>query len=150
MSLHTAALSAVAFLVGALLSVQAPINTLAGARLGHPLGGAVFSFVIGTLFLVALMLLTVRSEVAWGNVWSLPPLLWLGGVLGAIFITAAIVLTPQIGVGALIALAIAGQVTASLLLDHYGVLGLATREITMGRATGALLVVAGALMVRFY
>lgn len=150
MSLHSVALSAVAFVVGALLSVQAPINTLAGARLGHPLGGAVFSFVVGTLFLVAVMPVAARNEIVWSNVWSSPPWLWLGGVLGAIYITAAIVLTPQIGVGALIALTIAGQVTASLLLDHYGLLGLATREITMGRVTGALLVVAGAIMVRFY
>lgn len=150
MSLQTAAFSAVAFLIGALLSVQAPINTMAGAKLGHPLGGAVFSFVVGTLFLVAVTILTVRTEIAWANVWSLPPWLWLGGVLGAIYITAAIVLTPQIGVGALVALAIAGQVTASLLLDHYGMLGLAAREITMGRAAGALLVVVGALMVRFF
>lgn len=150
MSMQTAGLSAVAFLIGAMLSVQAPINTLAGERLGHPLGGAVFSFVVGTLFLVALTLVAVRSEIAWGNVWSMPPWFWLGGVLGAIYITASIVLTPRIGVGALIALAIAGQVTASLLLDHYGVLGLAAREITTGRAAGAVLVVLGALMVRFY
>ena len=36
----------------------------------------------------------------------MPPWLWLGGVLGEIYITAAIVLTPKIGVGALIALGI--------------------------------------------
>lgn len=149
MSMQTAAFSAVAFLIGALLSVQAPINTMAGARLGNPLAGATFSFLVGTLFLIAVMAVTVRTPVAWTTVWSLPPWLWLGGILGAIYITAAIVLTPKIGVGALVALAIAGQVSASLLLDHYGMLGLAAREITMGRATGAVLVVAGALMVRF-
>ncbi len=148
MSLQTTALSAVAFLIGVLLSAQAPINTLAGTRLGHPLAGAVFSFIVGTLFLAVLMLLTVRSDVAWGSIWSMPPWLWLGGILGAIYITTVIVLTPKIGVGALVALAIAGQVTASLLLDHYGALGLATREITTGRFAGAVLVVAGAFMVR--
>jgi len=147
MSLQTATLGAVAFLIGVLLSVQAPINTLVGARLGHPLAGAVFSFVAGTVFLVAVMLLTVRTEIAWAEIRSFPPWLWLGGVLGAIYITSAIVLTPRIGVGALIALAIAGQVTASLALDHYGLMGLDIREITPGRIGGAALVVLGALMV---
>jgi len=150
MSLQAAALGAFAFLIGALLSVQAPINAMVGARLGHPLGAATFSFVVGTVFLVAVTLIVLRGEVAWGNVWSLPPLLWIGGLLGAIYITAAIVLTPKIGVGALIALTIAGQVVASLVLDHYGMLGVAVREITTGRVMGAILVVAGALMVRFY
>lgn len=149
MSLQAAALSTFAFVVGALLSIQAPINAMASARLGHPLGGALLSFIIGTLCLAAVTMLVARSEIAWANVASLPPVLWLGGVLGAIYITAAIVLTPTIGVGALIALTIAGQVTASLVLDHYGVLELASREITMGRVTGAVLVVVGALMVRF-
>ncbi len=150
MSLQTAALAGAAFLIGVLLSVQAPINAIVGARLGHPLAGAVFSFVAGTVFLVAVMLLTVRTEVAWAEIRSFPPWLWLGGVLGAIYITMAIVLTPRIGVGALIALAIAGQVTASLALDHYGLFGLGVREITLGRAGGAALVVLGALMVRFF
>jgi transporter family-2 protein len=69
-------------------------------------------------------------------------------VLGVVYITIAIVLTPVIGVGALIALAIAGQVTASVALDHFGLLGLVSHEITMGRAAGAVLVIVGAAMVR--
>jgi transporter family-2 protein len=149
MSLQTAAFGALALLVGALLSVQAPINAMASARLGHPLVGATLSFVVGTLFLVALTMLLVREQISWSDVRSLPPLLWIGGVLGAIYITTAIVLTPRIGVGALVALAIAGQVVASLALDHFGLLGLAVREVSVGRAAGAVLVIGGALMVRF-
>ena len=149
MSLHAAALSFLAFLVGAALSIQAPINAMVGARLGHPLGGATLSFVVGTIFLLAVTMIMARGQVTWGNIASLSPLLWIGGILGAIYITVAIWLTPTIGVGALIALAIAGQVTASLLLDHYGLFGLAVREINVGRASGALMVIVGALMVRF-
>jgi transporter family-2 protein len=149
MSLHAAALSFLAFLVGAALSIQAPINAIVGARLGHPLGGATLSFVVGTIFLLAVTMIMARGQIAWGNIASLSPLLWIGGILGAIYITVAIWLTPTIGVGALIALAIAGQVTASLLLDHYGLFGLAVREINVGRASGALMVIVGALMVRF-
>ena len=132
MSLHAAALSFLAFLVGAALSIQAPINAMVGARLGHPLGGATLSFVVGTIFLLAVTMIMARGQVTWGNIASLSPLLWIGGILGAIYITVAIWLTPTIGVGALIALAIAGQVTASLLLDHYGLFGLAVREINVG------------------
>jgi transporter family-2 protein len=149
MSLQAAAFCLLAFLVGAALSFQAPINAMAGARLGHPLGAALLSFVVGTIFLIIVTLLAARDRIDWSALSSMPPLLWIGGVLGAAYITVAIMLTPAIGVGALIALTIAGQVTASLTLDHYGLLGLAAREITMGRAAGAVLVVAGALMVRF-
>lgn len=150
MSLHAAFLAALALLAGALISIQAPINVLASAKLGHPLGGATLSFIVGALCLLVVTLSTVRAQVAWGNISSFTPLLFLGGVLGAIYVTSAIVLTPTLGIGAVIALVIAGQVTAGLVLDHYGLLGLAAREITLGRATGAVLVVIGALMVRIF
>jgi transporter family-2 protein len=81
---------------------------------------------------------------------TLSPLLLLGGgLLGALFVTSSIVLTPRIGVAAVVALGIAGQVIASLMLDRFGFLGMAVRELSLGRLAGALMVVAGALMVRF-
>jgi transporter family-2 protein len=149
MSLQALVLAVLALIAGAMISAQGPINAMASARLGHPLGAASLSFVVGALCLVTLTLATVRHQVAWGSLVSLPPLLWLGGLLGAIYVTVAIVLTQMLGTGAVIALGIAGQVVASLALDHYGMLGLAAREITLGRASGAMLVIVGALMVRF-
>ncbi len=143
-------LAALALLAGAMISIQAPINAMAAARLGHPLGAATLSFLVGAGCLLIVTLSLARGQVAWAVVPSLPPMLWLGGVLGAIYVTVAIVLTPSLGVGAVIALAIAGQVTAGLALDHYGMLGLAAREISVGRALGAVMVVIGALMVRFF
>lgn len=149
MSLHALGLATLALLAGAMISVQAPLNAMAASRLGHPLGAATLSFVVGTLCLLAVTLVVARGQVAWGGFASLPPLLYLGGVLGAIFVTVTIVLTPTLGIGAVIALAIAGQVIAGLTLDHFGLFGLAVREITVGRSVGAALTVAGALMVRF-
>lgn len=149
MSLQAVALSVLAFLAGVSLAVQAPINAMTSSRLGHPLGAATLSFVVGTICLVAVTLLTARSQIDWSKLVGMPPLLWLGGVLGVAYITIAILLTPVIGVGALLALVIAGQITTSLLLDHYGLLGLVGHEITMGRVAGALLVIVGAVMVRF-
>lgn len=150
MSLQSIALSAIAFLLGALLAAQAPINALAGVRLGHPLFAATLSFVTGTIVLVAITALLARNEFVPANLWTLPLWMWLGGIFGAAYITASIMLTPVIGIGAFLALAIAGQATASLIIDHYGAFGLAVREITLGRALGATLVIVGAVMVRIY
>ena len=149
MSLQALGLATLAFLGGAMISVQAPLNAMAASRLGHPLGAATLSFVVGALCLLAVTLVVARGQVAWGGAASLPPLLYLGGVLGAIFVTITIVLTPTLGIGAVIALAIAGQVVAGLALDHFGLFGLAVREITVGRGVGAALAFVGALMVRY-
>jgi transporter family-2 protein len=57
-------------------------------------------------------------------------------------------LVPRVGVAAVMGLAIAGQLLAGVLLDRIGFMGLPAHEITPGRAVGALLLVAGALMIR--
>jgi transporter family-2 protein len=113
------------------------------------LGGATLSFVVGTIFLLAVALIAVRDQINLASLPDMSPLLFLGGILGAFYVAMSIWLTPKLGVGAVISLGIAGQVIASLALDHFGLLNLAVREMTLGRASGAVLVVAGALMVRY-
>ncbi len=71
-----------------------------------------------------------------------------GGLLGATFLTTSIFLTPILGTAAVLCLVMAGQLMGALLIDQFGILGLATREVTFGRAAGAVIVVVGALMVR--
>ncbi len=81
---------------------------------------------------------------------SVPPyVVFSGGLLGACYVTAAIILAPRLGVAALVSLAIAGQLAAGLVLDHFGLLGLAERSLSLGRGLGVVLVFAGALMVRY-
>jgi transporter family-2 protein len=46
------------------------------------------------------------------------------------------------------ALGIAGQLFTALLIDRFGLFTLAERGLTLGRVSGALLVLVGALMVR--
>jgi bacterial/archaeal transporter family-2 protein len=148
MTFETAILTLAAVLAGALVSVQSPINAGLAAGIGSPLAAATISFVVGTVALLALSgVLTRGVDIA--ALARLSPVLLLGGLLGAVFVMSNILLTPRIGVGAVVALGIAGQMIASLLLDKYGLLGLAERGLSTGRLTGALLVVGGALMVRF-
>lgn len=142
-------LTAFAFGAGALIALQAPINATAAAALGHPLAGATLSFCVGTSALLIVTTLFVRQSVDLGALKTLPLYAIIGGgLLGAIYVTAATTLTPRIGIGAVTALGIAGQVIASLLLDRFGLFGLIERDLTFGRVSGALLVLAGALMVR--
>jgi len=71
-----------------------------------------------------------------------------GGLLGAIYVTVNLVLAPRIGVAAIMALGIAGQLFAALLIDRLGLFELMERGLSVGRVSGALLVLVGALMVR--
>lgn len=150
MSPETLLLTLVAAAAGFLIALQSPINAAMATRLGHPIAGAALSFTVGTIALLALTAVFARGSFDPSAIGRLPLLLLLGGgLLGAVYVTSNIVLTPRIGVAAVVALGIAGQVIASLALDHYGFLGMVVRDLSAGRLAGAVMVIAGALMVRF-
>jgi len=149
MSLPGFSLTVIALIAGGLIALQAPINAEAAARLGHPLTAAAMSFVVGTVGLIVLVALLAPESARLASFKSLPLYMLLGGgLLGAIYVTVNLILAPRIGVAAIMALGIAGQLFTALLVDRLGLFELMERGLTLGRVGGALLVLVGALMVR--
>jgi transporter family-2 protein len=149
MSLQALSLTLVALLAGGLIALQAPINAEAASRLGHPVAAAALSFGVGTVALTVLTLLFARHSAQLETLKSLPLYMLIGGgLLGAIYVTVNIILAPRVGIAALMALGIAGQLFTALLIDRFGLFELVERGLTLGRVSGALLVLVGALMVR--
>ena len=145
MSAAAILLTVVALVAGGMIAAQAPINAEVAARLGHPLSAALWSFCVGTAFLAVF----ARGSTNLGAIPSMPLYMLLGGgLLGVIYVVVNLMLAPRIGVAAVMALGIAGQLIAALFLDRYGLFDLAQRELSAGRVSGVLLVFVGALMVR--
>lgn len=143
--------SLLGILSGAFIAVQAPINSQLARGLGLPVAAAAFSFLSGAVVLGILTIVTTGTQGVSLD-WRAPPL-WtfvVGGVLGASYVTISTLLIPRIGAAALMAFLVAGQLIAGMLLDRVGFLGMAVREISIGRVAGALLLLAGALLVRLY
>lgn len=135
-----------ALLAGALLPLQALIN----ARLGHATAGGLFasacSFLVGTLALAVVLLVSRPAVPATDALLRLPPWIWAGGLLGAAFVVIATLAVPRIGAASLVALVVLGQMASALLLDRFGVLQ-AARAVDASRLLGAALVVAGVVLV---
>lgn len=149
MSVQAVLLTTVALVCGGMVALQAPINAEAAARLGNPLAAATMSFCVGTVALLVLVALFARHSTDFGALKSLPLYMLLaGGLLGAVYVTVNLMLAPKIGIAALMALGIAGQLFAALWIDRFGLFELVEREFSVGRVGGAVLVLVGALMVR--
>ena len=149
MSLPGFSLTLIALFAGGFIALQAPINAEAAARLGHPLTAATMSFCVGTVALIVLTALFARNDTHLEAFKSMPLYMLLGGgLLGAVYVTVNLMLAPRIGVAAVMALGIAGQLFTALLIDRLGLFALMERGLTFGRVSGALLVLVGALMVR--
>lgn len=138
----------IAFGAGALLSVQAAVNARLGKEMGNPAIATLVSFVVGMAGIVLYLLLTRSALPPLSQMSRAPIWAWVGGLLGAIYVGVTIVLTPRIGVAAMSGLAVAGQMTMSLILDQFGLFGLAKHPISTGRVFGAVLLIAGAAMIK--
>jgi transporter family-2 protein len=134
---------------GAFIAIQAPINSQLARGLGLPVAAAAFSFLSGAIVLGIATLLVTRTQ-GISLDWKAPaPWLFVaGGVLGGSYVTISTLLIPRIGAAALMALIVAGQLLAGMLMDRIGFLGMAVREISLGRVAGALLLMAGAVLIR--
>jgi transporter family-2 protein len=112
-----------------------------------PVNAALISFAVGTaaLFVVAFALGVKPNAAAMRG---LPPFAWAGGLYGAFFVTAAAFAAPRVGLALFIALLIAGQLGMALLLDHLGAFGLPRQPVSPVRIAGALLILAGVVLVR--
>jgi transporter family-2 protein len=135
------------FIAGAMVAVQAPTNAILAKAGGSPVLAALISFAVGTVALFAIWLGS-GNRPGTAPFASLPWYAWIGGLYGAVFVGVAAYAVPKIGVASLITIGIAGQIAVALLLDHVGALGLSREPINFGRVAGALLVIAGVVLVR--
>lgn len=131
--------------VGLQLALQAPINSTLARRIGR-LGASLVSFLVGTLVLILLVLAT--GEVSHvGDLGDVPVYQLLGGPIGATYVAIATLTVVRIGAGAVVSATITGQLLSSLLIDEFGLVGVDIVSLDLPRIAGALLLIAGTLLV---
>ena len=132
--------------VGGCIALQAPINSQLGKAVGT-FQAAFLSFAIGTLLLTAI---AVLARGGLGHVGEARHVAWYyltGGILGAAYVTTVLVTVRSLGVGGVVAATIAGQLTMSVIVDHFGWLGVERQTITAARVVGIALLAAGVFLV---
>jgi transporter family-2 protein len=130
---------------GGLIALQAPINAGLGKATGD-LAAALISFMVGT---AALLLIVVVSGKA-GGISHATDVRWyylVGGLLGAIYVANALVAVSSIGAGGVAAATVAGQLTASVVADRLGILGLEQVALSPLRLLGVALLLVGTVLV---
>lgn len=137
----------VALLVGAGLSVQVGLNAQVRHVLGDPALAALANFLVGTVAILVYLVLMRTTWPAATALKAVPAVSWAGGLFGATYVAVAALLAPRLGSAPLLALLIGGQLLMSLLLDHYGWLGFAPHAVNTWRAAGAVLLVAGVVLI---
>jgi transporter family-2 protein len=131
--------------VGALIALQAPINSGLGKATGT-MPAAAISFTVGTLLLLGIVVVAGEA----GSLSQAMDVKWyylIGGVLGAAYVTTVLLTVRTLGAGGVTAATVAGQLTMSVVIDRLGFLGLEETPITLTRVIGVLLLFAGTVLV---
>jgi len=136
-----------AFIAGTFLPIQSGMNNKLAKTGGSPIHASMISFAIGLLALVIYILLT-SQDISWRGIKDAPTYAWLGGVLGAFYVTIIVLAFPKIGPGLTFGLVVAGQLLISMLMEHYQIMGAQQIPISMGRIMGMLLIIGGVIIMK--
>jgi transporter family-2 protein len=137
-----------ALLAGFGLPVQAGINAQLARSMNHPAQAAFVNFAVGTIALIIYSLalrlpIPTSATLAQAPLWA-----WTGGLLGAFFVAAGTIIAPRLGGTLMVSVLVAGQMMVALVLDHFGLIGYQVRPLNLWRITGALLLLAGVMLIR--
>lgn len=141
--LYLAALGA-----GVCVAVQQVLNGSLRISLQSP-AWAGFASYLGGLLTMVVVLLAMREQMpSWKLVTATPWWAWSGGVLGGIFILLVILLLPSLGAATLLALVVAGQMSAAIVMDHLGAFGLTAHSVSISRLLGVALIIGGVVLIK--
>ncbi len=148
---NTYILIALAIVAGIFIPLQGAVNNRMAAVLSDsPMLASLISFAVGTLSLLAYVLIAGPPISSLAAARNAPWIAWTGGLLGAFFVSMTVMLVPRLGVALTFGVVVAGQMVFSVLMDHFGMLGLEQRPATLPRIIGILLILGGAFLIRKY
>ena len=132
----------------ALTPLQPLLNAKLAGALGNPFLGTTVNFAVGFLAMICVLIILRPAIPSLEAATSVPWWGWLGGVIGAVFVTCSLMAIPHLGATLLIAMIIATQLLVSVALDHFGILSDRSIPINVWRLSGVALIIAGVLLVQ--
>jgi transporter family-2 protein len=131
--------------IGVVLTVHLAMNATVGAALNNPRVGNALFWTIGAVTAILIGLTGWRAG-ALSGLGQVNPILLTAGALGASLVFGIAWLIPQIGAGPLTLVMLAGQISAAMVLSHFGLLGSPVQPMTVINIVGAVIMFVGVLL----
>ena len=139
---------AIGVIGGIATTVQASINTESRKFFRSPFIVAGLNFTVAWMILAAFIIFSEhRFYIPIGDVAENPPWIWLGGVCAIIIVTMGILCVPKLGAAGNVMVLNFGQIVTGLVIDHFALFGSDEARMSLTRFVGALLVLAGMMLV---
>jgi transporter family-2 protein len=131
---------------GTAIGAQAPINGELGRSIGT-FQAATVNFAVGLLLLLAIVAIAEGGFGRFGDIGQAPWWALLGGACGVAIVSASIVGVGHLGAGGVTAAVVAGQLTASVVIDQYGLFGVEKQSLTAAKLAGIAMLALGVYLI---
>jgi len=136
----------VAVLGGAANPFQGATNAELNKRLAQPVWAGAVVYGTGLIGLL-LVLAAMRQAFPSGRASDVPWWAWCGGLISLGSTMAGVTMTQKLGSGMFTAASLTAAVVTSVLLDHFGAVGLKQHTASPGRLAGCVLLIVGVWLV---
>ncbi len=138
-------------LAGIANAIEPGQNATLAKATGHPvLAGLVCFLMALVIFIVAIVVMGEREMPSRRAFARTPWWAWPGGILGAAVVVAQLYLAESLGAAPFLGLVVTGGVIASIVLDHFGLVGFKTHRASRWRILGGVLMVLGVTLVALF
>ena len=139
-------LIALMLLIGFVLTLHLAMNAQVGVIVKNPRMGNALFWTIGAVIAI-LIGLTGWDPSFFSKLKDVPVWLLTAGMMGGALVFGIAWAMPQLGAGTAFVLMIAGQVISGMIFSHFGLLGSPVEPVSMIKAIGVVLLIAGAAVV---
>jgi transporter family-2 protein len=139
-------LIAFAAVAGLLNTIQTGTNATLNKSLGAPVwaAAAVGTATFLTTLLAALTVMQFAGQRPTAEaIANVPWWAWTGGVLGAVYVLATVLVADKVGAAIFMGVTITVAIVVSLAMDHFGLLGFEVHKAGLARIVGGLFMLAG-------
>lgn len=137
---------------GMLSATQIVVNGYLGKVVGSPIKASAISFTVGIIFLAIICIVlhfkNGKSESFKNESAKNPWWMWIGGILGGLYILANVYLSRIVGTGMTVIILLIGSTTGGILVDHFGMFESPKKPINAQKILGVLIMILGAAAIK--
>lgn len=140
----------VAFLVSLLAGASNPFQSATNGELNkqlhQPIWAGIVTYATGLLGLLLIQLF-VREPLPTGQAGHVQWWAWMGGLISILATMAGLLMVHKLGSGVFTSLSLTASLVISVVLDHFGLVGLKQHPASVGRLAGCALLIVGVWLV---
>lgn len=133
-------------LTGAFIAVMITFNGELGSRTGNYLSSVIIH-IVGLMVIIVILIIT-KSKLKIDK--EVPIYMYSAGAIGVFTVLFNNITFSTLGVSLTIALGLFGQSMASIVIDHYGLLGMKVIKFNPNKLVGLVLIILGIIVMAIF